>query len=215
MRKVVLLRHGQTDWNAQGRFQGQSDIELNDEGRFQAARIAPLLASLKPAAVIASDLKRARDTALEVCRYLPSLALREDPRLRETNGGQWEGKDFLQIQRDYAELFPRWEAGEPGIRAGETGETRAEVAERVSAAVLDALSDVPDGGVLLVASHGAAIKAGLLKLIGVPFEFWRSFSGLSNCHWSVVEETFGQEGTFKMTEFNAGSLPEPAIGEEG
>ncbi len=89
--RVLLWRHGQTDWNVVNRFQGHSDIDLNEVGRFQVQHAAQILAGMKPTMIISSDLGRARDTAQSLAD-LTGLTVEIDEDLRETNGGLWEGK---------------------------------------------------------------------------------------------------------------------------
>ena len=89
--RVVLWRHGQTDWNVENRFQGHSDIPLNKVGEYQVAQAASVLAGLKPNRIISSDLIRAQATAAALAD-LTNLKVEINPGLRETNGGLWEGK---------------------------------------------------------------------------------------------------------------------------
>jgi len=89
--RIVLWRHGQTDWNINNRFQGHSDIPLNEVGVYQAQRAAQLLAGMKPTGIISSDLQRASATA-QALSDLVRLPVEIDKDLRETNGGHWEGK---------------------------------------------------------------------------------------------------------------------------
>ena len=89
--RIILWRHGQTDWNLQNRFQGHSDIPLNEEGLAQARRAAPLLRNLQPNRILSSDLTRAVQTA-QTLADLIELDISIDSRLRETNGGKWEGR---------------------------------------------------------------------------------------------------------------------------
>lgn len=214
-RRIIFWRHGRTQWNAERRFQGQADIALDDVGRSQAAQAAALLAAIRPTRIISSDLLRARDTA-QALAALTGLDVVTDVRLRETFAGVWEGLTFEEISRDYPADALRWEQDEADARAG-GGETRAEVAERMRTAVLEALADVPPGGVLVVASHGGSTRVGLASLLGLPFECWGSLAGLSNCNWSALEETergaaAGQGPHWKLTEHNAGTLPQPLVG---
>ncbi|MDA2963523.1 MAG: histidine phosphatase family protein, partial [Actinomycetota bacterium] len=89
--RVLLWRHGQTDWNIVNRFQGHSDIPLNDVGRYQVQHAAEILAGMIPTAIISSDLGRARETA-QALANLVGLSVTTYQALRETNGGLWEGK---------------------------------------------------------------------------------------------------------------------------
>jgi len=215
-RRVIFWRHGRTSWNAERRFQGQSDIPLDDVGTRQAARAAALLAGKlsdggSPAVhIVSSDLTRAFDTATELAA-LTGSAVSRDPRLRETFGGAWEGKTFAEIEAAYPQDIADWQLDAPHVRAG-GGETRVEVAHRMVAAVLDAVAAIPVDGTLVVATHGGATRVALAHLLGLPEPLWRTLSGLSNCHWSVVEHSGinGDDGGhWKLTEHNVGTLPAP------
>lgn len=219
-RRVIFWRHGRTAWNAARRFQGQSDIPLDQVGTSQASRSAALLAGkLQPGKgnaahvkILSSDLSRAYSTA-QALASLTGHDVIVDARLRETNGGEWEGQTFDEIIEGYPEAIARWQRDEPGVRAG-GGETRVEVAVRMVAAVLDAIEELPDGGTLVVATHGGATRVALAKLLGLPEELWRTLSGLSNCHWSVVEASQPADdgtgvGAWRLLEHNVGTLPQP------
>ncbi len=213
-RRVVFWRHGRTRWNAERRFQGQADIGLDDVGRAQADKAAALLAAVGPSRIVSSDLRRARDTA-QALADLTGLEVGTDARLRETYAGTWQGLTFEEIAERYPEEVLRWEHDEAGVRAG-GGETRVEVAERMRHAVLTALAGLEAGGTMVVATHGGAARVAIARLMGLPYESWVSLSGLSNCNWSVLEEpdfnsNRGAEGPWKLTEHNAGTLPEPQL----
>ena len=95
----MLWRHGQTRWNVEDRFQGHTDVDLDETGRDQAERAARLLGSLEPQAIVSSDLLRAANTARALSR-VTGVPVDEDPRLRETFGGSWQGLTVSQI-RDF------------------------------------------------------------------------------------------------------------------
>lgn len=186
----------------------------------QASRSAALLAGkLLPTngksthvKILSSDLSRAYSTA-QALAVLTGQEVGVDARLRETNGGEWQGQTFDEIIEGYPEAIARWQRDEPGVRAG-GGETRVEVATRMVAAILDGLDELPEGGTLVVATHGGATRVALAKLLGLPEELWRSLSGLSNCHWSVVEASRpaadgNGEGAWRLLEHNVGTLPRP------
>lgn len=196
-RRVVCLRHGQTLWNVEQRFQGHSDIPLDETGVAQAARAASLLAALRPSMIVSSDLQRAFDTASALAR-VTGLTVSVDKDLRERGGGQWEGLTREEISERWPAEFTAWEA--PG------GEEVGDVAERVATAVRRWAARVDSGGLLVVASHGAAIRLGIAKLMNLPQELWPALGGLGNCSWSVLEES--RKG-WRLLEHNAGTLPEP------
>ena len=212
MRRIVLWRHGRTSWNADRRFQGQTDISLDDVGREQAANAARLLTGLKPTAIISSDLERAADTAAELST-LTGIPVRIDVRLRETYAGDWEGMVWGDIESRYASDIARW-VSDPHLRPG-GGETRVEVAARMTAAISEALAELGPDGTLVVTTHGGAARAGLGALLELPPEHWSILGVLTNCAWSVlVENTSGYGQMWRLQEYNAGTLPEPALGDD-
>ncbi|NUW43149.1 histidine phosphatase family protein [Nonomuraea rhodomycinica] len=196
-KRIVCLRHGQTLWNVEHRFQGHSDIPLDETGQAQAARAASLLASLRPSMIVSSDLQRANDTALALGR-LVGLDVAVDKDFRERGGGQWEGLTRDEIAARWPEEYVAWEAPD--------GEPVTDVAARVAAAMRRWAARLDDDGLLVIASHGAALRLGICELLGLPEELWPVLGGLGNCSWSVLQE--GRKG-WRLLEHNAGTLPEP------
>ena len=136
--QIILWRHGQTDWNVANRFQGHTDIPLNDVGIFQAQHAAPLLAAMNPTMILSSDLSRAKDTAHELVK-LTGLDITIDARLRETNCGAWEGLTGEEIRATDFENLKEWSLGGDNP-AGGTGDRRSEVGARAYAAISEALA---------------------------------------------------------------------------
>ncbi|ACQ79894.1 Phosphoglycerate mutase [Beutenbergia cavernae DSM 12333] len=200
--RVILWRHGQTEYNATLRLQGQVDIPLNDSGTAQAARAAAVLVDEKPAAIVASDLVRAAGTA-QVLGDLAGLDVTLDERLRERSFGDWEGLTHDQISAGWPEPFAAWEAGlhPEGVNA----ERKGVVGERFAAAVREAADGVDDGGSLVVVSHGAAIGAGITTLLGLDPEEWAAISGIGNCHWSMLAASRRAPG-WRLVAHNIGAL---------
>jgi broad specificity phosphatase PhoE len=189
-RRVVVVRHGRTAYNHEDRWQGQLDVALDDVGRHQAALMAPQVGSLDPVAIVSSDLSRARVTA-DAIAATTGLPVREDPRLREINAGQWQGLTGAEVRARFPEETERVRAGED-IRRGVDGETWGELGTRVAAALGDLAAHLPDRSVGVAVTHGAAARAGIGVLLGLPFEQWRVLGGLGNCAWAVLEEqSFG------------------------
>jgi len=209
IQRIVLWRHGQTDWNLANRFQGHSDIPLNQTGVEQARRAAPLLFGLRPSKIIASDLIRAKQTAEELAN-LSKLPIHIDPGLRETNGGKWEGRTGAENRADEYEKFVNWLDGndEP---AGDFGERRSEIALRAVTAIEKALDQETE--TLVVVTHGGTARIIIGKMLGLPMTQWASIGGLSNASWSILENGHHRAGWI-LVEHNAGSLPEPIYGEE-
>ncbi|MGW2475689.1 histidine phosphatase family protein [Streptomyces sp. NPDC001665] len=207
-RRIVLWRHGQTAWNLERRFQGSTDIELTETGVAQARRAARLLASLKPDAIVASDLRRAAATAAELSA-ITGLDVVHDAGLRETYAGAWQGLTHEEIVERYGEQYAAWKRGEPVRRGG--GELETEVADRAAPVVLGHAEKLPDGGTLVVVSHGGTIRTTIGRLLGLEAHHWEGLGGLTNCCWSVLGE--GARG-WRLLEHNAGTLPEPVLGDD-
>ncbi|MFF8279268.1 MULTISPECIES: histidine phosphatase family protein [Streptomyces] len=207
-RRIVLWRHGQTSWNLERRFQGSTDIELTETGLAQARRSARLLASLRPDAIIASDLKRAAATAGELAA-LTGHTVAYDSALRETYAGEWQGLTHDEIVGRYGEQYAAWKRGEPVRRGG--GELETEVADRAAPVVLAHAEKLPTDGTLVVVSHGGTIRTTIGRLLGLEARHWEGLGGLSNCCWSVLGE--GARG-WRLLEHNAGTLPEPVLGDD-
>ena len=187
LRRLILLRHGQTDYNVDGRMQGHIDSHLTDAGHEQAAEAAPVLASLAPDRLVSSDLRRAVDTA-EVVGAACGLPVKFDPRLRETHLGLWQGHTVAEIELDYPGAIATWRS-DPAWAPPE-GESRIDVVAR-SRPVVDELdaeladSDGVSETVLLVA-HGGLIAGLVTGLLDLPPSAWPSFGGLGNCRWAVL-----------------------------
>lgn len=205
LRRVVLWRHGQTAWNAEHRFQGHSDVPLDDIGEEQSVRAARLLAALPPATVVCSDLRRARETAAPLLQ-LTGLTARYDARLRETHGGSWQGLTGTEIDARAGETWAAWRGG-ADLPAGGSGERRSEVGTRAAQAVRETLDGLAAGEVLVVVTHGGTIRAVIGTMLGLPIAHWSAIGGLSNCAWSVLEES--DSGRWRLEEHNAGMLPTP------
>ena len=200
--RLVLWRHGQTPWNAQGRFQGQTDIQLDEVGVEQAERAARLLAALRPDVIISSDLSRALATAAPLSR-LTGLTVTTDKDLRERHGGAWEGLTDVEIRTRYPAEFARWWPPE--------GESSATVADRAGSAMERIADSLQPGSLAVVVSHGAAIRLGAARLLGLPEDLWGVIGPLANCAWSVVSR---RHGRWRLVEHNAGTLPEPVLSDD-
>ena len=169
MAMLLLVRHGETDWNAEGRLQGYTDRPLNDYGRRQSQALAERLAGDEIAAIYASDLARARETA-EIVGARLGLAVMLEPGLRERNWGSWEG--LTGPERDRVEYV---------------GEAPEEHAARVIAAV-QAIAERHQGGRVVVVTHGGSLRRIQAVAYGMALPV------VENCAvWAVAYE----EGTFR------------------
>lgn len=161
---LALVRHGQTDWNLQGRYQGQADPPLNAAGINQARQLAESLAGRSFDALYASSLQRARATA-EIIAGRLGLPVLIDPRLKEIRLGEWEGMVVADIMTGYADI---WEArqADPERYPPPGGETITEAGKRMCEAADDIARQWPNGHVLVV-SHGMALATLLAKARGM------------------------------------------------
>lgn len=180
--RLYLVRHGETNWNAVGKFQGHSDVPLSEVGRRQAARLAQYLKNIKIDVVLASDLKRALETA-QIVSGKPADEIITDLNLREINFGHWEGLTYDEINASYGEILQKWRK-EPLNTRIPGGEVFSEVAERTTAAVQKIIDQYPNKNVLVV-SHGAAIRAIICSIMGIDLnKLWRMY--LDNCSLSII-----------------------------
>jgi len=198
----VLWRHGQTIWNVERRFQGQTDIPLDDTGEAQAEYAARRLATLRPDVIFSSDLTRAAGTAAPLAK-LTGLAVILDKDLRERSGGSWEGLTDREIAERYPAERASWNPPD--------GEPTTAVADRVGGALRRVADNVADGGLAVVVSHGAALRLGMARILGLTEDVFGVLGPLSNCAWSVVGL---RNGRWRLLEHNAGTLPEPVIGDD-
>jgi broad specificity phosphatase PhoE len=154
--RVFLARHGQTAYNLEGRFQGQQPVPLDDTGRAQAGELAKRATGYGFAALWCSPLLRARETA-EIVSARIGLEPKEDPRLMETDAGDWTNRPFSDVQAEAPELFEKFFTGNPSF-AFPGGESFAAQEVRVAAA----LRDIEAGSLpTLVVCHGMVIRAAL------------------------------------------------------
>ncbi|WP_018351284.1 histidine phosphatase family protein [Longispora albida] len=186
MTRLILWRHGQTEWNSSGRMQGQTDIALDATGRAQAAAAAEVLARLEPSRIVASDLRRAFDTA----SYLgerTGLPVASDKRLRERGFGEWEAMRRVEVAEKYPDSWALWMAGKP--LTGHGIESWDEVGTRMLSALLDAVEGAE--GVVVVTGHGGSIRRGIDLLLAAQ-GFEGRFDVLGNCHWADLRLSKGE-----------------------
>jgi len=208
LRRLVLWRHGRTAWNASGRIQGQTDVPLDEVGRAQAQEAAARLASLSPAFILSSDLSRAADTARTLAE-LVGIDVAHDARLREMAFGIREGLTHEQAFAQHPEAMASFVADPSVVIEG--AETYAEVGERVAGSISAACARLEPGQTGMLVGHGAALRVGICAFLGLPEQIWSRFGGFSNCSWAMLEE---RRRGWCITEWNAGSLPEPVLSDE-
>jgi probable phosphoglycerate mutase len=184
-RTLVLVRHGETDWNAEQRAQGHADVPLNDRGRAQAATVAKALTAFEPVRLWTSDLARALQTA-EYVGAATGLAVEPDARLREFDIGKRSGLTLQEFAEQFPEEYAAGLAGEDRPVPGE--ESTQEVLDRIAPALLDCLRSLQAGETGIVVLHGACLMVGLMGLLGWPWEVLGSFRGMENGAYSVLSE---------------------------
>ncbi|WP_193103977.1 histidine phosphatase family protein [Brachybacterium sp. FME24] len=181
--RLILVRHGQTDYNRDGRLQGQVDIPLNDTGTRQAATLAASIAVIPPDLLVASPLQRAERTA-SIVGEASGLDVTTDAAFLERGFGRWEGLTGEEIRRHWPTEHADWRAHRPVV--GLDVEDRPEVGDRVAAACHRLVAE-NIGRTVMVVAHGAAITLGITTMLGLDADGFRGIAGLENCHRSVLE----------------------------
>jgi broad specificity phosphatase PhoE len=156
--RLILVRHGLSEWNAEGLVQGQADPPLSPQGREEARRIAPLVLAEGPEAVVSSDLVRARETA----ELLGAGPVVTDPRWRESAMGEWTGRRAAELLADPSGAFARWRQG---LERPPGGESFDEMRARAGAAVRDLVGRGLRSAV--VVTHGGPVRAAVAELAGL------------------------------------------------
>lgn len=170
MVRIILIRHGETNWNIQGRYQGQEDTRLSERGFAQAGMLAQGLKDVHIDAAFSSPLKRSLLTC-RACADLHKLPVHTDERLTEINHGAWEGELACDIEARYPEEFKQWHT-QPQLVQMPGGENLEDVRKRARAA-FDEFAQKYDGKTLLVAAHDAVNKAIICDVLGLDMShFW-------------------------------------------
>ncbi len=189
VRRLVLLRHGQTQSNADNRMQGQIDTELTDLGRAQAVAAAEVLAKRQPLVIFSSDLRRAHDTAIALSEH-SGQQVHLDDRLRETHLGDWQGKTHLEVDAEAPGARLAWR--EDARRAPHGGESRIDVADRTVPLVGEVFENEPEWGAddcdrpVVLVTHGGVIAALSAALLDLPVDSWPVFGGMGNASWAQL-----------------------------
>ncbi|MEO6020849.1 MAG: histidine phosphatase family protein [Knoellia sp.] len=186
-RRLIVLRHGETDHNAAGVWQGQLDSPLSERGLEQAAAAATALAEFSPARVVASDLTRAAVTGETVAR-VGGIPFSTDERFREIHAGAWQGLTGAEVRASYPQDMDKLLRGEDFKRGGH-GESVADVAARCRAGVDALLEELAPGECAVIATHGVAGRALAADLVGIDQRTsWIALGALGNCHWAELVE---------------------------
>ncbi|HAA94631.1 MAG: histidine phosphatase family protein [SAR202 cluster bacterium] len=193
MGTIFIVRHGETEWNALGRIQGHTDIELSDQGAEQARRLSQRLASVPIHAAYSSDLKRASQTA-KLALGERDVVPHETPRLREYHKGAFEGLTLPQIQAQYPDEYPKYLEKDLDY-APQGGETVRDVSVRMQG-ILGEIKDRHLNENTLVVGHGGSLRAAMVSLLGMPLEGNWSFV-FGNCALTVVD-TFADNAVLRL-----------------
>ena len=172
--RLILIRHGETEWNRDGRIQGyHADSPLTANGRVQARRVAERLESERVEALYSSDAGRTRQTAAPIVAAL-GLDIVYDPALRERNYGEFEGRTYLEIEQDYPEEFRKLRARDPSYAPPE-GESAAQFRDRIVAA-LERVAARAAGRQVAVITHGGVLGIAYRHATGMTLEAKRDYS---------------------------------------
>lgn len=174
--KILLARHGETPWNAEGRYQGQIDIPLSPVGEGQARALGARLADVAVTRAVASPLSRAKTTAEFALGDARRQMLETDAGLMEIAHGTWEGLLASEIRERDPDLLSAWrEAPETVLMPGEGGETLQHVLDRAWPAFERATAGLGDGDTLLIVAHDAVNRVLLCRILGIPLRRLWSF----------------------------------------
>lgn len=194
MTEVLVVRHGETDWNREHRWQGHGGPGLNDVGRAQAAALAHRLSGVRLGAIYTSDLPRAVQTA-EIIAAVVGLEPVPDAGLREVDVGSWRGLTRAEVRRRDPAGYRRWLRGEAGWEGGETYD---EMHSRVVATFDRLRSGHPRARILLV-SHGGCVRAVVGHVVGTPAHDRLRIDGAQNCSLTTVTAA---RGALRLAGFN-------------
>jgi probable phosphoglycerate mutase len=165
---LLLVRHGETTWNREGRYQGRTDVPLSPDGEAQARELGKRLAGLPIAIAIASPLARTRNTAAAVLGDR-AVTLETDPALIEISHGQWEGKLASDIEISHAEMFGTWRSRpDRDVPAGPDAETLGDVEERAWPVLLRTCARLAVDETALLVAHDAVNRVLLCRVLGLP-----------------------------------------------
>ena len=203
--QIVLVRHGATDWNLQGRCQGSSDRDLSEVGVRQAEQIAALFSNEEIHAFYSSGLRRARQTA-QLISHPHNLPIMIEDDVRELDHGELEGLTFNEIKKNYAEFLTRWRS-EPAEICVPGGERLADVAERAWNGLTQIVRRHPQADRILVVSHNFPILGIVCRVTNTHLNEYRTFH-LEPC--SVTKLQYDGNGAWQVTQINNQDYPTAA-----
>lgn len=203
--RLILVRHGETEYNAVGRMQGQLDSQLTDVGMDQIRAAAPVLAGYEPDHIVSSDLTRAARTAEEVGEAC-GMPVKLDPRLRETHLGDWQGRTRPDVETGWPGAWEVWRGDPTWSPPG--GESRVDVAARAFPLIEELAEQFGDGpaATVMLFAHGGLIASLSCALMGLPAPSWTAMAGPGNCRWTVLRR---REPHWRLAAHNLGCEPAP------
>ena len=196
MTEIIIIRHGETEWNKTGRFQGHSDVPLSAEGRTQAAALGKNLAVDHVDMIYASDLTRAMETAAPLAQRF-GLEVISDPQLRELNFGAWEGRNFNDVNAENPNAMKNFYTDPEQADIPES-EPFPEFQRRIAGRVREIVAQ-ERGKRIVIVSHGASIRILLADLLSMPI---RSIWHLSQLNTAVNKIRFEDDGFAVVTLMN-------------
>ncbi|WP_041737561.1 histidine phosphatase family protein [Caldicellulosiruptor owensensis] len=183
MRRIYLVRHGETDWNRLNLVQGSIDTELNSTGIEQAKKIAERLKNKKIDIIFSSTLKRAYTTASYIKSYHPYAMFETSEKLNEINFGEWEGLSFEELERKYSHVYLMWKNHpDKAIFPGE-GNLYA-VMKRVKSFFDDILQK--NFSNIVIVTHGGIVKLSIIYFLNLPLDFYKK-CWIGNASLSIVD----------------------------
>ncbi len=184
MTSLILVRHGETDWNVEGRYQGQADPPLNEHGREQARKTAAEIAGLRPDVIYSSPLRRAWETAQIIAEAAGIDRVIPEPRLKEISQGEWEGMLVTDIEKEFPEEFRLWRERPWSLKL-----PGRESLEELEKRVMDAVSEIVAkhrGQKVVIVSHKQPIAIIKIHFQGIPKErIWDILP--PNGGWEIIQ----------------------------
>jgi len=212
MALFYFLRHGETEWNAEGRVCGRTDVPLSGVGRRQARLLALRLQSMRVDALYSSPLSR----ALESARIIGDALGREpivDRRLAELNYGVWEGSTFEEIERTTPDIYRAWVA-DPAAEAPPEGESGVQLVERVTPFLADVAQRHPRG-IVVVVCHKTVCRLLACHILGVPLSEYRRRLVMDNAALNIFETVAGKWYVVTLNDFSHLSARVAGASDEG
>ena len=214
-KRIILVRHGETDWNKQGRFQGQIDIPLNQNGKAQALAASEFLKTISIQKAFSSSLSRPRETAQIILKEHPGIDISLKDNLKEIGHGKWEGKLESEIKSDWPDLLEEWKTLPEKVQMPD-GENIKEVSTRSITGWIEICKDLKNDETALVVAHDAVNKTILCHLLGLtPSEIWmikQGNGGITIIDLSEKEDQPDQITCLNITSHLGGVIDSTAAG---